>query len=366
MNVDCLFLILERLDFVDLLSMAQINEQFSTLAADVYRRLYSEQRIVFDEWEFEHPDKLKKLMNETDTTINTDAAERINKEILSRSNTKPEVKIVFQWFLLLDYETVLMTFKHFGAEIKYLTTRTCTQIAYNNSQIKQSSFGYLMCRYISESLVDIEFVYNADQMLKHITKPLINVESVAFSQGNCFRFTPDLAQTVKTLFPQMKRLELSDFEQDNDHGYIQFENVTTLVIRDGSHTSPANVHFPHLQVLRAELAWKRPAEYIAFLNEHSHLSELHLTGLYMDDLQFQQLTENLKDLVELTLEYERHPFGRQKLGPTAIVEFLRSHDKVKQLNAINFANRSIDELQNQLKHEWNIKINENDVCFERI
>lgn len=358
--MDCLLLIAERLDFVDLLSIAQINGQLSTLASDVYRCKYAQQWIIVDEWQFELPDKLQKLMNET--VINTDAVEQINAELLSDRNKAPKIRTNLKEFLpLLDYETVLMTFKHFGREIKRLKTRINSRSG-GKSPFKKSLMGFLISRYISESLVDMEFVYRADDLLKHITRPLINVENVVFREY-MYDVTVDFVQRVQTLLPRMKRLELLNFEQTN--GRSQFGNVTTLVIRDGSETSSVNLQFPQLQILHMDYVNERFADYLTFLNEHSHLRELHVTGLYMDGSQFQQLTENLNDLVEVTLEYKYPSFGIQKLSPTAIAEFLRSHDKVKQLNAINFSNASINELQNRLKHKWNRKVNVNDVYFER-
>ena len=83
----------------------------------------------------------------------------------------------------------------------------------------------------------------------------------------------------------------------------------------------------------------------------------------MDDQQFQQLTANLTNLVELTL------YGCsddvENLNANAIVKFLRSHYKVKQLNVIGFSEQHQVELEEQMKVEWHTEINGNRLYFER-
>lgn len=49
MNVDCLLLILDKLDFRSLLNIAEMNEDLSVLSADVYRRKFSNRSIHIDE-----------------------------------------------------------------------------------------------------------------------------------------------------------------------------------------------------------------------------------------------------------------------------------------------------------------------------
>ena len=62
LNEDCVFLILENLNCADLLSMAQINNKFSTLAANVYRRKFSHSFVEVSE-DVESPFELSELLN---------------------------------------------------------------------------------------------------------------------------------------------------------------------------------------------------------------------------------------------------------------------------------------------------------------
>ena len=84
----------------------------------------------------------------------------------------------------------------------------------------------------------------------------------------------------------------------------------------------------------------------------------------MDDAQFQQLTANLTELVELTLE-RGNSSQNEVISSGAIVEFLRSHHKVKQLNVITMLKHCEAELKEQLKDEWNTRIIKAGLSFRR-
>ena len=85
----------------------------------------------------------------------------------------------------------------------------------------------------------------------------------------------------------------------------------------------------------------------------------------MTDSIFKQLTENLKNLEELTLERQTlEVIG--SMSANAVVEFLKSHHNVKQLNVISKPEHDDMELQDKLKEDWVLKINGNDLCFKHI
>ena len=79
MNSDCLFIIFEHLDLTGLLNMARITDQFSMIAADVFRREYSHLRVEFDD-SFVLPDNSNEWLL-TDVKINADTFERLNRDL---------------------------------------------------------------------------------------------------------------------------------------------------------------------------------------------------------------------------------------------------------------------------------------------
>lgn len=87
----------------------------------------------------------------------------------------------------------------------------------------------------------------------------------------------------------------------------------------------------------------------------------------MNEPLFRQITADQKDLLELTLEHRRNEYvvPVQALNTAIIVEVLRSHGNLKQLHVINFPENQNSELQEQLENDWNIRINDLGVSFER-
>lgn len=362
MDYDSLFLIFEHLNFDDLLSVAEVNGEFSALATDVYRSKYSKWRIIVNISYMKLPHKLKRMLNVTDSGIGADAIDQIDRDLRYLSNERPQLieNDNYNFIKLNNYKTILMTFKHFGREIKKFQASSDVP----ESLFMQSLLGYLLGEYSNESLVQIKFLGACGKALKYITKPLINVESVTLATY-FVRVDDDndeIPQRINTLLPNIKKFEISHFWQEK--GSIQSEKVTTLVIREGYYTSPQNLHFPQLQILHADYDSKYFSEYLTFLNEHCHLSQLHLTGVNMNDLEFESLTENLTDLVEISLKRTTDITGLKELSADAVLKFLGSHDKVKQLSVSGF-DWNLYELREQLQDDWNTETIKYGLSFQR-
>lgn len=107
-------------------------------------------------------------------------------------------------------------------------------------------------------------------------------------------------------------------------------------------------------------------ELLNCLNEHIHLIDLYIIDNLdnrIDGSQLKQLTANQKDLVNLTLEYkeegESNVDGFYKVDANAGISFLESHNKMKQLNFINFSEPWIADLQKQ----WCSRVIDNGIVF---
>lgn len=421
LNEDCLLLILDYLNLDDLMNVLQINRKFSALAIDEYDRKYSPKMVEVGNI-FKYPDELNEVFNVADTKIDADTIERVNRDLLQRPRKMLDMSEDPYKLNLFDYETILNVFKYFGNQIKWITTRSYPwNVAWQTQLV-----GHLISEYSSESLVQ---VCPFDRLLEHITKPLINVENVTFfgemaqfptinfcelfpavrrlelrSSSDKFRayigchmphlehallepiknsshlldfviknpqiqsialisIEPEFIQNVSTLLPQLGTLLISKFTLEN--ASIQFENVIAFDTGYGSLTSPANLHFPRLRALVTAGTNERFDEYLAFVNEHNHLTHLHLKQFKLGGLHFQQLTANLNDLVEVTLEYDIGAVRTQLIESNAVVEFLRSHPTVSKLIIISHSKLWKDELQAQLEYNWTSEIIQNGLSFER-
>lgn len=417
MNTDCVFLILELLDLDDLVKVAQVNDQLSILTADVFRHKYSRRQIVVFE-NFPLRDNAMNLQNKSETKI---TAETIPQEISSKDElAESEMKLK-----LANYDLILNTFKHFGHLIKRFESSIFTKhrdlqaefigrliSEYSAESLIEIDIGHsaeVVLEYIKKPLVNVEnlafrgndlvfhprgirfeqlfpnlhrlnlfsstyysllyFDYHMPR-LEHISiirshqwyrnppfPKFIEKNSQIRSlelQGGDFEFL----QNVKTFLPQLETLTLQQFELQN--GSIHFESVTTIFLK--FFASPINLHFPRLRTIHIDYNGVYSAEYRTFLNEHNHLRHLHLAYWTLHDSQFQQLTENLTELVEMTLEQKPES---EVLSPAAIVNFLRRQPKMKRFNVINLPTHQNAELQKQLGCQWNARINGTGLTFIR-
>lgn len=428
MNEDCVFLILENLNCGDLLNVAQIDDKFSKVAADVFRCKYSHFQIVVNDM-FPLPNTPNELLNVADMKIDTDTIDQVNVHSYAGRYVDEGIHERGTQINVENGDGLLNIFKHFGHFIKKLKSTTDSR----ERPLQSRLIGKLISKFSSESLINIEIEHNAEKLLEQITRPLINVESVTF-RDNEMSFDPQnirineifpnmrrlhlcslkyhelayfnrhfphlehvsvirsykdepfpfpdvisknpqirsirldytdfkFVQKVNTLLPQLETLKVYNFYLFSREGNIQFENVTTFAIGHLQETSLLNLHFPRLQTLQF-IDSIRSNEFFAFLNEHNRLRKLYLKIDHMSGEIFQQLlfTANLNDLETLNLD---NHYRTNTLSSNVIVEFLNNHKKMNQLKAINFSKQCEDELQERLKHAWNVSTISGGLSFTR-
>lgn len=163
-------------------------------------------------------------------------------------------------------------------------------------------------------------------------------------------------RTINTFLPLLESLTIDHVNGLDSviYGDYRFENITTFAIGN-AYTSPENLHFPRLQTLRFHFIEIFLDKWLQFMNEHNHVSKLHLEYQHITDLQFQQLTANLY-LVELTLYFDDKQPDPNVLTTNAIVAFLECNKQLQKLNIFNFLEYHQETLQEILTDEWDAKI----------
>lgn len=151
-------LILERLEFVDLVGAAEINGEFSLAAADAFRRKFSHFQIVLRN-SFEIPEQ-KKPSNGLLGIFQRRKTQKTYDVYISDSGINPQIS-------LDNYDVIMDTFKHFGHEIKKLKFWSTSKA----NHWKQKFMGELVSNYTSDALVDVWFEETTDVLMAHITKP---------------------------------------------------------------------------------------------------------------------------------------------------------------------------------------------------
>lgn len=217
MNDDCILLVLEQLNFVDLLNAAQTNKQISLTAVYVFKQKYSNHEfVVTDDFVFPVEQKSFGLINVVGIEINLETIkktlewigfggkeedEAVNSSIKNEKLIESDASIE-----IIDYKLLMNTFKCFGNSISKL------KYTYEPMRHLQAQhLAQLISNHSSESLVEISFDYCTEDMMKHLTKPLVNVHTVTF-EGS---FTvSDSALSIDKLFPSIQRLNLDIYYTD--------------------------------------------------------------------------------------------------------------------------------------------------------
>lgn len=399
MNEDCMLMVFYELCFGDLLNTAQINSQFSQMAAYVFKRKYSMHRIsMCDNFG----------MTKTGPTHIERSAE----------------------IFLDDYETVVNTFKYFGASILRVDLIYSSFRHYRTDLI-----GELIANYSSESLREVKMSYCTANTLEFISKPLVNVNIVQFADdfhgfGNESLVISDLFPSVEFLYldghftttdyfntsmPQLRHLLIrvaisTQYNAFNSYGKfesliaknkqirsialcntpsayirmvnsllpnlenitlwhfqlkkpVRFENVTTFKVH-ASDSSPRKLQFPKLQNIYIMFKPSLLDEWQFFLNEHKQLTKFHWKNVDdMDDAVFHQLTHVLTNLIEMAVQLTS---GMISAG--YIKEFLDTHRKLMEFHLIlsNVSEREIlrSEL-NVIQIGWNIENIRGGLSFRR-
>lgn len=422
LDTDCLLLILERLHFHELINVAEINEEFAVLAVNVFRRIYSRSQLVI-RVKLPFPNNADDFWKAIGIKTNDESIKKWNEDIRIIDENPLETDQID----LIDSKQVLNAFKHFGHLIRRLkfisfssmenlqgkligrlinkySSQSLTDIECEGSNVlelirkplinvENATFKHLnrnlnkAIRFVElfpsvrrlelDSLTDYSISYFDYHIpnLKHLAMKRYEFEYRRVPLPEIFMTNPQMRsltlhgayleflQKVNKFVPRLEILELSDFKPKAE-GNIRFRNVNSLTLRDGSTTSPANLHFPRLQNLHI-FNLKRNAyinDYITFLNAHSHLRQLYLEFNEPHDLVFQRLTANLTDLAEMTIGNVHEP---QELQTNLVVDFLRGHDQMMRFNAINFGDNWNLELQNRLMNEWDITFGERSISCER-
>lgn len=395
------------------------------VAADVFRRKYSHLQMVIPQ-EFPMPGDSSELLNVAGMKIDTDSIGRANEGLQEFVNKT--LRVLNTQIRLQNGDQILDTFKHFGHAIERLRLETFGNRRlqaefigylinrYSSESLIDVTFGYnaeKLIDYIKKPLLNVKklsfegndmhfkqpavaltelfpfvshlnlyelpddglgYIVHHMPYLKHvsITRTHHGCEKSPFSDFifrnpqiksirlNCY--DPKIVQMVSIRLPQLKTLELPQFT-GLQYGSAEFKHVTTLSL--GFLASPNKLHFPRLRTLHIDYNDLHFDEYRTFLNEHTHLDELNLEFIDgMNSLKFQQIIGNLENLVELTLKKGSSRY--EVISSDSIAKILRSHDKMMRFNLMGFGESFEIELQEKVKNDWNIRIKDNSISFERM
>lgn len=429
LNSDCKLLILEQLNFADLLSMVQVNQELAHLAIGVFRQKYSDKQFIIENYlpkeSFGGGNKIglgnfgklgsgfipKMLGKLAHLKEEDDEEEEIEEEKDEPTHFEYSDRIEIS-----NFEMSLKTLKYFGKRIQKLQLLIADTEFSQSKQIMQ-----YVNRFCSESLVEIEFDVWRGQTLHHITNSFRNVEHVSFHgsipqmalalnvtfpalQKLTFKSARGHTGYINSYFPYLEHISLSanilssideflainshiqsvylaesppnfleklnlllpnlknlTFAQLNIHdGQIRFENVQTLTLED-SYSSPQNLLCPNLRELVVNLRTERYDNWIHFLKNHPFLTKLYLNSFDTTKEQFQTITADLPNLVEMSIS----SWNSVGIDANTIVEFLENHSELKRFHMDLFVGKDEEILRRKIDPQWTITNVKFGLVFER-
>lgn len=403
LNEDCIIFILEKLDFEDLLSMAQVNENLRVLANDVFRRKFAKKKIViYNYFLDEEP--------EEELGIIAKALTRLRFKFIEKRNANPATIINNESIEIMEnvYNS-LNVLKCFGNRIQKL------KLVFGEAESDESQkILRFVNKYCSESLIDFELDVSEGNAFKCFKKPFKTIEHLSLRDfipnieesipqmnhtfpvlhslsltplrlmGNyikCYfshlehlcldvpycttiddllqinphvksvelaQATPQFMQNVNTKLPNLENLAIWDIELSQE--MIQFENVKKFIAKN-TLNSPRNIHFPKLQELQINFGDYCVEEWINFLKSHNNLSYLQLKYWKMDDKQFERLTKELPNLVEVSVVR----FNGQFIGIYSILKFVEKHEKLMKLNLDACERNDYEVIREKFEFKWEIR-----------
>lgn len=408
--------------------MAQVNEEFLAIATTIFRHKNEHKKIAIG-YHFSFPLDPNECLNVVGMKISSDKIERANSKISKYDYDRGKSEDVFvirNGDQILDtfkyfghvmvklvaygfYRNVLLRAEFIGTLITKYCSESLVDIDIHDSEV---------LKHIKKPLIKIQNISLRDNIrfdrskvplnelfpaVRHLNLHQLNEHSIshfdfhmpylehitiALYQGNKDYSVPEVfvknpkirsvsltqlsyefVQKLNTILPQIETLSLK-YPGEQNVGSVRFNNVTTLIL-EGWPTEVAGLHFPQLKSMEFDYN-DDPAhcgdydylnDNIRFFNDHKHLSHLHMYYGMMSDSTLHQLVANLTNLVEFTIE---RYYKDYYVSSAAIVEVLKTHPRINQLNCIHLPENGKIELRQQLKDKWNMSVIKNGLSFRRI
>lgn len=399
LNVDCKLLILDDLDFLSLLDMAEVDKESHTLASDVYRRKYASKKIrIFTApyWLHENVSVHYYTINIKDLKILTrvfkNFAEFISGVHFDYGELGRGRHIHDAMSIVNQYGDNLQTF-----QFKSLHEEAMNRIIRPFPNVTDVDLAGRADNLISGDKMQLNEIFPKLQSLSLDSLRIFNWEplAVAFphlehlmwiteikydSDAKCF-------EELIRLNPQIKNIGLYTLDEDvfefignNAHNVeslqfervfwkssdevITFKNVRKLRSRSNRSYLRERFNFPALTRLEFNVGlMEQLNEWLNFTRRHTTLRELHIPNIVDGDL-FDSI-KNIPHIVEAAFfVYTDIPVG-------SIVGFLQRNENIRKLDlnmyVINDKYRMIlAELRKYLKdEEWNISYANNHIVLEK-
>lgn len=338
-------LILEHLDFPELLNMAQTSKYFASLANDVFRREFAKRTVII---EATQPGQGIGVIEDEEATMIHDN-------------------------ITVSFEMASALLKLFGQSIRNLKI-SCGRIDLHH----ESELMFNINEYCAETLGDVSVTGCSESLFTDIRKPFAKVENVSLFGGI------DISDKIKLneTFPNLRQLSLKfttithpncfhlefsqlieisiDFSQSDFMYSSAFQRlfelnpqIRRILIQHGSHNflTIVNQYLPNLEVLHIKRIFRNyftTKHWTDDMTKNEHLIDLHFSEDVFE-YEFSKLAEAFPHLETVTVGCPATDVSQGK-----IIEFIKRLKRLNKLSLIAFNERLEFSLKMALEKEWTV------------
>lgn len=325
LNLDCQMMILEKLDFPTLLSLAETNEHFSQLVSDIMKRTFQKKRVVIGA-----------------VAIFTVKTNRL--------------QIGGDFIEIQNYYIAKNLLRKFGHLIQKL------KIYHDNNHSKQVREIYqLLNSYCSKTLQEI-FIDNWTKavFMDEFTNIFENVKNVTFS-GNLETYQP-----LNEIFPSVQHMSLKVYHAlNNDLITVEYPHLESLDIQILLSSGPnalftedvaerlitENAHIRSLLLRRASpILWKIAADSLSNL-ENFELDRYETRNYTGESIHFKNVKTfkvNEFSMIHTNITFENlEEFESEKISSSMMESWLQFIERNKALKKLRLDNQCIKFRNNE-------------------
>lgn len=417
LNMDCILLIIEKLELPALTSIAETNKNFSYLAADAFRRKYSRKTIkimgsfsigstkhIFyknDEIEILDHEIVPKVLRNFGHLINS---LRVDYTFLFES----EIKNINQHINFYCSNTLINLDVHSGHEdffdnmtrpfdrvtnvlvsgrFNSLGSKTLklnelypaiVNLTMKNIKVIDSSWVNLNFPHLKYICVDVSqntdprnaANYLSEADVDQLIKSNPQIESIRLGS-----ITQNLLQMLANDLPKLEHLELESYDEWNsynfEHREVRFDNVKRFEMESGSHSVPENITFNQLEEFKTDGFPDDCTRWIDLIKNTKSLRKVHVYERYIRNSELQRLAKANLQLIEISLWC-----GRDVEDET-IVMFIKNSKQLMKLHLVKFTapnsglvhltslRHTANTLRQKFGDTWIIRDFDSDIFLER-
>lgn len=389
LNLDVLRLIMEQLDFIDLLNVAEMNSSISVLASDVVRLRY----YLFNVY---NPDTLKEKfeVREVDRNVdirNTDIILRAMKQFSSviyylhisdqrsesnRSTITSELtkgcsydslKYFYIWYIENNtFDKLAIAFPEVEMlSLNKITEEVKTQSLPLNQQfpkLRQLSIGSKSDRQFNCSFLNLHFpfleqftmggvmqLWFEDDQIEAFLKKNPQIRTISLSRISAF----DDIGFVHRLLPNVESLTIYYLNIKSDS--VHFDHVKYFKLQDSRPYTLEKLSFSCLASLEMSLKNGYFNTWREFFKRNMNLSRLNMK---LDDKEMNdklvEITAELPNLLELSITTYYH------VDADVIIQLIGNHPKLNKFEGLIYASGYdwepfLESLRNTFENDWHIQ-----------